>query len=782
MNKHTYSLNNDGYVTTWLISGPLETPVDPATRTISNQDKYEYHQRMTIHDDNIKSSPEKIDVGIDGIEGMPWRFYPSGPNCFVDVSKFYFVIYKCEFWCATSIISPKDQNIDADIWNYPSYDAWLNGEHISSRTECQYAPMKRNRVTFSLKKGENIFFLRAQNACTRDTRNIVALSFPGKPDITVAYPGNDTSKTEAMRATLDWLYSIKWNGEKIIAPCEAPQGTKFTVNGKEASGTIFEIDPKYSTAKICAEIYGLKLERKFEFIERMIPAKKIEWKNADEARKDFIDKIVSREIPSDTQDVQWFYNIYAKLVKGIPLTDNDVRIIRLALSDVDVQKDCSDFRFSYILASVKKGLFPDYLVEEVHKSAVNYSYWPDEKGIGAMCYGSENHALLFHTSQMLAGMLWPNDLFVCSGRTGKQQYDIAKNRIDAWLTAIENNGYKEFMSGGYSPITAAAMLLVIDFAEENLSVRCSKLLDEMFYSLAHNTFDGIVYAPQGRIYRGVLFPWREGTQSLIYYATGTCVPNGIGAPGSWLAAFADTKYKFPSDLEEHIHQTGMYYGKAEGTKIQTYKGKGFLLTSLPIEMVNGECFGKYKPGAAGYQQHLSTASLGGQCIVYPQHPGGPYDGVSIRPGYWYGNGYFPAQKQWDNVLGQVFPIGINHPMRFTHLYFPTRCFDEWEHDGQWLFGKRNQGYVAVWCSNPLSLYDGDISQGCDWYAEQGVAAYLTVCGDTTMNSSFDEFKKYAKDFAPKFDRDTLTLTTSKGQSIGNEFVGEENILRNRITF
>ena len=82
--------------------------------------------------------------------------YVTGPNSFIDLSKFYFVIYRCEFWAATSIVSPVDQTVAADIWNYPSYDAWLNGEHVSQCIPCQYAPMKRNRVTLNLKKGENL--------------------------------------------------------------------------------------------------------------------------------------------------------------------------------------------------------------------------------------------------------------------------------------------------------------------------------------------------------------------------------------------------------------------------------------------------------------------------------------------------------------------------------------------------------------------------------------------------------------------------------------------------
>ena len=49
-----------------------------------------------------------------------------------------------------------------------------------------------------------------------------------------------------------------------------------------------------------------------------------------------------------------------------------------------------------------------------------------------------------------------------------------------------------------------------------------------------------------------------------------------------------------------------------------------------------------------------------------------------------------------------------------------------------------------------------------------------------MNGSFEEFKKYAKDFAPAFDREKLILTTSKDQKIGGEFIEHGSILKNRF--
>ena len=784
MSKRIYPLDPFGYVTTWLISGRLDTPVDTSTRPIDmEQGQYEHLQKQTVHDNSLTNAPTEIEFEAPGINAdIPWRFYAAGPNSFVDVSFFYHTIYRCEFWIATSIVSSRDQDVETDIWNYPSYDAWLNGEHVSVCEICHYAPMKRNRVTLSLKKGENLFFLRAQNACTRDTRNIVALSFVNASGIAVTYPGKENKKLEAIREAFDWIYSVRWNGKRLVAPTASPEGAEITLNGQLISGSEFEIPDNVRDVRLTVKAHGISAERKIEIIERFTPEAKLCWSSPEEARVEFLKTLSERYVADDCNDAHHFFTTYARLMHGLEITENDLRVTRCALVDADLHRDCSDFRFSYILASVKRGILPDGLVEEIHKTALRYSYWSDESSIGALCYGTENHSLLFHCCQLLAGELWPDDTFACSGRKGREQAQIAATRIAGWLSKREKDGFTEFLSGGYTPITVAGMLLVIDFAEESLAKRCAKLLDEIFYDIAHNTFDGVVCAPQGRIYRPVIRPWDEGTQMLSYFSTGTTHQKGRYHRANWLTTFKDTKYKFPADIEEHIHKKGMHYTRAEGTRIHTFKGDHFMLTSLPLELKNGECFGRYVPGTIGYQQHLSYAYLGGACIVFPTHPGLPYDAASIRPGYWFGNGFFPAQKQWENVIGQVFPLCDEHPIKFTHLYFPARCFDETEQDGDWLFGRRGEGYIAVWCSNKLSLYDGDITQGCDYRAEAGACAYLTVCGDSVLNGSFDAFKRYAKDFDPVLDRKTLTLSTAKGQSIGGEFIELGDPKKFRITF
>lgn len=104
----------------------------------------------------------------------------------------------------------------------------------------------------------------------------------------------------------------------------------------------------------------------------------------------------------------------------------------------------------------------------------------------------------------------------------------------------------------------------------------------------------------------------------------------------------------------------------------------------------------------GYQQHLWYAALSNECLVFVNHPGMLIDMTASRPGYWYGNGLFPALRQQGRRLGTVFSVPEDFPVRFTHVFWPTCRFDEVSVSAHWLFGRLGNGYVGIWCAGELT--------------------------------------------------------------------------------
>ena len=71
-----------------------------------------------------------------------------------------------------------------------------------------------------------------------------------------------------------------------------------------------------------------------------------------------------------------FYDTYARLALGYPLTEGDEKIIDAACVDALEHHDCSDFRLCYMLKALRQGLpIPKESAEKIHKASIDYSFW-----------------------------------------------------------------------------------------------------------------------------------------------------------------------------------------------------------------------------------------------------------------------------------------------------------------------------------------------------------------------------------------------------------------------
>src|SRR5262249_19687370 len=84
-------------------------------------------------------------------------------------------------------------------------------------------------------------------------------------------------------------------------------------------------------------------------------------------------------------------------------------------------------------------------------------------------------------------------------------------------------------------------------------------------------------------------------------------------------------------------------------------------------------------------------------------------------GYWTGDGAVPRSGQFENVNISIYApqyeqstTGPFRYQNFTHAYFPQDAFDEVTQRGNWTFGRKGDGYVALWSARPTRWvqYDG----------------------------------------------------------------------------
>lgn len=803
-----FQLNEYGYITDYLVSGRKETSF---SSQVSHKDQLacEMMMRKETADHDLKMPEGEIRFGGLSQLGLPWEYAYTYGNWFVDQSAFYPLLTKIELHAATVLTAPEDMQVTAWLWSYGAVDVWVNGEHSGSIGTPVYKPINREVLQLKLKKGDNLLFVRLQNLGVRDTRTLFAIQIPGeeKNMLMVTLPDMDHGKDQVGAG--QWLSGLRIKKGRLLFPSEAPgdsfiiydsrpvdfaeynnRYTRQELSGKKEADLLQ--DKPFFKIEVMAG--GQCLSRSFERQELLKP----EWsrgKDIRENEKRIYDRIASvSQIPRGDKESFSMYPILARYHTGQTLPDDEKEIYK-SLDQIESRRDCSDFLTCALVRFLKLYPMDEALAARCKEVMLNYRYWMDEKGNDGMCFWSENHSLMFFVSAYIAGGFYPEEIFVRSQKTGREVEAAARIRIRDWLKETIKEGFDEFHSGGYTPITFAAILNVVDFGDEELSGLAVQCADRLLHDLALQTFQGVSIAPMGRVYREVLYPYAQDIQSLVNLLD----PEAPDRFSEWIVFLATSRYQLPKGLKEVMRNpVSLVYGESNA-RICVEKTEDYILTSVQspregearsweniygkdgvdmgsfayVKSLN-ECFHgttQFEPGVYGYQQHMWYAALSPAAVVFVNHPGGSCEACSTRPGYWFGNGIMPALKQVKNVLYGIYRIPETHPIPFTHVYWPQSRFEEQIMEHGWIAGKAEKGYVALWCSGELKPYDDQFFD-CEYRVNSADAAYLCVCGSRKEYSSLREFLESCRELDPVYDGKTGRLEAGKD---GVTYAEHENL-------
>lgn len=761
----TFPLHPMGYVQHWLVTGPHSIPY---TGSIKDDDSF----RRDAVDFTRVEPPKPPELRSQGPFGQSWRFHYSGRNYFVEYSNFWPSPSVVDLYACTELDSEQFGAVEARLWSAGSADVWVNGAHLTRFDFPRYMHPDFQLITLPLRRGINHLCLRLQVAAIRDTRHLFGLQLLGSPQLTVQVPG-----AAALIDPIRWLDRVKAEGIDAVV-CELPAPGPAEViffDGQSLTWPAGQRRVSFGTARpvnfdVRINCDGQKLERHFE-----IPANRNGLPDGHpvDLRQSHLDYIASAP---DEGNVPGAYNLMPFLTRRLlgRTAPRDAICFASMIQYINDRRDCSDFALAALLRLARLGLATPKETAEIRRTALCFRYWPDEPGADAMCFHSENHSLLFHGCQFMAGQMFPDEVFSNTGRTGREHSALGLQRTRAWIEDIEAKGFGEFLSSTYVPLTVGALLNVVDFSgDSGMARRASVLVDRLYEDLADHAFQGLTVGPQGRVYRNVLYPEEAGTQTLLSWATPEALPDFSRRDlkfkertGDWIAILAASKnYRPPEGLTERMRQPVSRRYTQAGVEIVLHKTSDYILTSLAVPRSNGK--GGPRPGVAGYQEHLWQATLGIGCHIFVNHPGCSFDVDKLsRPGYWYGNGVLPVVRQREGVLQAIFDIpdgtkptpysfGL-YPIPFTHAHWPTEAFEQQQAHGQWVFGRKKTGFVGLWCSERLEPWD-DMMTGHELRASGCRSAWAVVCGGLSSNGSFEAFIESCLARMPEFDREKLVL-------------------------
>lgn len=165
------------------------------------------------------------------------------------------------------------------------------------------------------------------------------------------------------------------------------------------------------------------------------------------------------------------------------------------------------------------------------------------------------------------------------------------------------------------------------------------------------------------------------------------------------------------------------------SNIETYRTPDYMLSTSS----------DFRPGAMGYQQHIWQATLGRRAIVFTNHPGS--ESLDVTPNYWAGNARMPKAAQFKNVALVIYNIPEDESLQYSHAYFPKDHFDQVTDSNGWVFGKKGDGYVALFSFQPAIWKIDAKGVENDLLANGHTNFWICEMGSKDQWGSFENFQK-----------------------------------------
>jgi hypothetical protein len=522
---------------------------------------------------------------------------------------------------------------------------------------------------------------------------------------------------------------------------------------------------------------------------------------------------------------------------------------------IDTFVDTTDFDMLYLtnLWYAYGDKLPPATQAAIAQRFHTFKYWytePTPDGIvDNKYYWSENHRIIFHTIEYLAGREFPDDTFTNDGRAGAEHAAAAKERILRWLDEKVRFGFTEWHSNVYYQKDVTPLLTLVEFApDREVANRAAMVLDLVLLDVAVHLQKGTFGATHGRSYMKdkstaidedtfafakLLFddttmPYGEGADAgaTLFARAKTYVlppvirtiakydepivdkehmnvpldaaapvtknptpPFGIaydnpenvafwwerGAHTAWqtveltvraldehdlwdsqfyrafkpLRDAIGTNYDAARQLAQQLHPV-LGFGLLSEVHTYTYRARDVMLSTAQ----------DYRPGVFGEQYHAWQATLDERALVFTTHPKEEPEQDTQWPdsdGYWTGTGSMPRSGQHGTVSINIYaptfepmgpPFDSFSYVDYTHAYFPQEHFDEIERLDNWTFGRKGDGYVALWSKHKpqwriygAGVFTHGLTQAFDLVARGGADnIWIAEVGDAAKWKTFGAFR------------------------------------------
>ena len=185
----------------------------------------------------------------------------------------------------------------------------------------------------------------------------------------------------------------------------------------------------------------------------------------------------------------------------------DSRVVDVWCRRIDGWLDCADFDVLRLLTLWYgySDRLPDAVLDPIRDRLLSFRYWYTDPApsdvVDERWYWSENHRLIFHTCEYLAGQLLPEARFGATGLSGDQHRQRAGVALQAWFDEKAEFGFSEWHSDSYYEKDLAPLVTLAELAADPaVAERAATFADLVLFDLALHSLRDNNGSSHGRSY------------------------------------------------------------------------------------------------------------------------------------------------------------------------------------------------------------------------------------------------------------------------------------------
>jgi hypothetical protein len=784
-----YELQNN-YVHNWLVAGPQSLPVPDLASFAGPNLKLQIARHYYEADPGIAERPVERASFSAGDTELTWQYRRCHDDHFVDLSGFYDAPHYLRSWAYAEVRCPSPAKVTFVLTANGPADLWVNDRHIHRQEHfCQQEPQSAS-FQGQLEQGINRLLVRFEGVAIRECPYVMALQIAGLESSEGSLlrehralwsspggflPVDETDEAVsgvivslpvgtpyvARRQMLEHVFEqahvnryvhlkgndviLRWdndldiNANYLLQIQDWRKRIYIEALGESEPGKTLNVG---HPVRIWEGAYDVVLrprgdewyERNTRY-ERRFPIYILDHEYSDAPYGTYAERR-TEALEHAAKHERNVYTQIARMQLG-RWSEVDTNQVLETIEDINERKDCSDFYLAGLLGMLfhygEDPDFPQALVQPLEECVLGFKYWLDEPGVDAMCYETENHSILFHTCEALAGQLYPDRVFSNAEQTGQWHREKGEKLAFEWLYRRAQAGFSEWDSNCYFEHDLLALSHLASLTENaELQDLAAVVMDKLLFTLAVNSFKGAFGSTHGRTYAPMIKSAQlEATSgvSRLMWGMGVWNQHIMGIVG-----LACSDYELPQLIADvaAAQLSEMWHREHHpGVDKVTYRTPDYMLCSAQ----------DYNPGQKGYQQHIWQATLGPNAGVWVNHPPCTSEAGAHRPNFWHGNYVLPRVAQWKDALIAIHRLPDDDWMGFTHAYFPTGDFDEHRIRRGWAFARKGRAYIALWASLGLELVTRGPGTHHELrsYGQENV--WLCFLGQPGTDGSFEDFQK-----------------------------------------